>query len=187
MSGSQRRPALILAVALGLLAALVVAFLVGRQFPAGSGTASPGATSSSPLSNPTSGSSPGARSTSSSTSALTGSGPSSSANPTSPSSSVSFSPSASVSGRPGDNAFAAAGNGPSQARFTAAGASWQLHVTYDCPNAGTLFTVTVNRADGSSVEAIRGGGRGDDSRIIPGGSYLLTVSGACRWTLEATG
>lgn len=84
--------------------------------------------------------------------------------------------------------MAASGTGPSQPRFTPAGSSWQVKVSYDCGSGTDEFVVTITAADGSVAAVVRGTGRGEDLRTLQrGGAFVLAVSGSCRWTLEATG
>lgn len=190
----ERRVIVLLVAALGV-AAVVIAFLLGRQFPVGQSDrpaptssvspVTPSSTSSARASTPTG-------STTSSGSASLSNPPTPTPTSAAPSSAATalppISPSVSVSGRPGDNVLAASGVGPSQPRFSPAGSSWQLKSSYDCGSGTGDFVLTVTAADGSVVAVIRGTGRGEDLRTLQrGGAFVLAVSGSCRWTLEATG
>jgi cytoskeletal protein RodZ len=187
----ERRVIVLLVAGLGV-AAVVIAFLLGRQFPVGgSDRPAPGASAASvtpsgtgTASTPTSsGSTTPPGSSSSTTAAPTSAAPSSSTSTLPP-----ISPSVSVSGRPGANVLAASGTGPSQSRFTPAGSTWQMKASYDCGSGTDEFVVTVTAADGSVAAVVRGTGRGEDLRTLQrGGAFVLAVSGSCRWTLEATG
>ncbi len=191
----ERRLIVLLVAGFGVAAVVVIAFLLGRQFPVG-GTDRPAPTSSvasvTPSGTGTASTStltgsttpPGSASPSSpSTATPTSAAPSSAATPLPP-----ISPSISVSGRPGANVLAASGTGPSQPRFTPAGSSWQMKSSYDCGGGTDEFVVTITATDGSVAAVVRGTGRGEDLRTLErGGAFVLAVSGSCRWTLEATG
>ncbi len=95
---------------------------------------------------------------------------------------------ASASGSPGANVLAAAGTGPSTARFTPSTASWALHTTYTCAQADPGFTLVLRDSAGTVIDRIGGGLHGDEHRTFTGaGPFLMTVTGPCSWTIDASG